>query len=263
MGYFYPEDYGPYASTNVFSHKNNLEPIPANLLKKFFRPFYRKIVNFNTDCLPSIEPGLMLELGCASGSYLHQMARQGWQVEGIEYSTKAAKNARKPGYKVHIGPLETAPAPDQLFDLIVGWMVLEHLHDPIACLKKLREWAKPDTWLVLSVPNAGSVEFTIFKDKWYALQLPNHLFHFTPRTLEKVLKGGGWDVKKIHHQRTLSNLIASMGYVLCDAGFNRLGNKLVDFPGQPGRWHLFLYPLTWLLSKFGQTGRMTVWAKVR
>jgi 2-polyprenyl-3-methyl-5-hydroxy-6-metoxy-1,4-benzoquinol methylase len=204
----------------------------------------------------------MLELGCASGSYLHKMAGKGWQVQGIEFSEKAAQNAINLGYNVHAGPLETAPRPDEPFDLIVGWMVLEHLHDPIGCLKKLREWAKPGAWLVLSVPNAGSLEFSIFKEKWYALQLPTHLHHFTPQTLKLALLAGGWTLEKVHHQRVLSNLIASTGYALRGRGYLNIGRKFIDFPEQAGRWNYLLYPIAWLFGLFGQTGRMTVWAKV-
>jgi 2-polyprenyl-3-methyl-5-hydroxy-6-metoxy-1,4-benzoquinol methylase len=205
----------------------------------------------------------MLEIGCASGAFLHQMAGQGWQVEGIEFSEKAAQAAAQLGYRVHAGPLETAPQPHEPFDLIVGWMVLEHLYDPIGGLQKLRKWAKPDTWLVLSVPNAGALEFRLFKDKWYALQLPTHFNHFTPETLENVLSASGWKLEKVHHQRVLSNLIASAGYVLRDKGYAKLGEKFINFPERAGKWHYVLYPLAWLLSVFGQTGRMTIWARVK
>jgi len=157
--------------------------------------------------------------------------------------------------------LETAPTPKESFDLIVGWMVLEHLHDPIGGLIKLSEWAKPGAWLVLSVPNVESLEFRLFKQRWYPLHLPNHLYHFTPETLEQVLNAGGWSLDAVHHQRVLSNLIASTGYVLRDKGYLRLGRKLINFPSIAGKWNYVIYPLSWLLSIFGQTGRMTVWAR--
>jgi 2-polyprenyl-3-methyl-5-hydroxy-6-metoxy-1,4-benzoquinol methylase len=204
----------------------------------------------------------MLEVGCASGAFMHKMACQGWQVEGIEYSEQAAKAVAQLGYLVHAGPLETAPSPKEPFELIVGWMVLEHLHDPIGGLRKLREWSKHGAWLVLSVPNAASLEFRLFKENLYALHLPNHLYHFTPETLGRVLQAGGWTIEKVHHQRVLSNLIASVGYVLRNKGYVKLGNKLIAFPQKGGRWSYVLYPLGWLLSVFGQTGRMTVWARL-
>ncbi|NLV97504.1 MAG: class I SAM-dependent methyltransferase [Desulfovibrionales bacterium] len=258
IGFYYPDDYGPYLGTQVIHPKLQ----KTTVIKKLLKPIAKAILQFNTNCLPTLVTGSMLEIGCASGSFLHQMAGQGWKVQGIEFSEKAAHAASQLGYLVHCGPLETAPQPEAPLDLIVGWMVLEHLHDPISCLKKLREWAKSGAWLVLSVPNAGSFGFTVFKDKWYDLHLPAHLHHFTPQTLEKVLQAGGWKMKKNFHQRVLNNLIASIGYLLCDSDIKNLGQKFVGFPRQAGKWSLTLYPLAWLLSLFGQTGRMTVWARV-
>lgn len=258
IGFYYPDDYGPYLGTQVRQQQGS-----KSRIKRWLRPLVHRIFNFNTDTLPAIKTGRMLEVGCASGAFLHRMAGRGWQVQGIEFSGKAAQAATQLGYYIHVGPLETAPPPDEPFDLIVGWMVLEHLHHPVACLQKLKKWAKPGAWLVLSIPNGASLEFRLFKEKWYALQLPNHLYHFTPKTLSRVLQAGGWTLEKVHHQRTLSNLIASTGYVLQDRGHSRLGRILADFPERGGRWPYLLYPLTWLLSTLGQTGRMTVWARLK
>ncbi|WP_298272281.1 class I SAM-dependent methyltransferase [Geobacter sp.] len=259
IGFYYPDDYGPYLGTRV----QQTETRQTYGIKKLLKPVLKRLFNFNTDTLPPLSPGRLLEVGCASGAFLHRMAGQGWQVEGIEFSGTAALAATRLGYRVHAGPLETAPEPSQPFDLIVGWMVLEHLHDPIAGLQKLCEWARPGAWLVLSVPNAGSLEFRLFKEKLYALHLPNHLYHFTPETIGRVLQTGGWTLEKVHHQRVLNNLIASTGYLLRERGFTGLGQKLVDFPKQAGKWHYALYPLARVLSAFGQTGRMTIWARKR
>jgi 2-polyprenyl-3-methyl-5-hydroxy-6-metoxy-1,4-benzoquinol methylase len=257
IGLYYPDNYEPYLSSIVNIEKE----APTKGIKQFFKPLVNRIFNSMGTNLPQLQPGKMLEIGCASGSFLHHMARKGWCVEGIEFSEKAAKAAHALGYKVHAGALESALQLEESFDLIVGWMVLEHLHEPVGGLRKLREWAKSEAWLVLSVPNAGSVEFQLFKDKGFALQLPTHLHHFTPKTLEKTLQAGGWKLEKIFHQRTLNNFIGSLGYFLRHRGFIKLGNKLIKFPEQGGLFVYILYPLSWLMSLFGQTGRMTVWAK--
>jgi 2-polyprenyl-3-methyl-5-hydroxy-6-metoxy-1,4-benzoquinol methylase len=256
IGKYYPDDYGPYVGTRVRDARQET----VTKFRKLLKLIFRRIYNSNITNLPVMVPGRLLEIGCASGSFLHHMAGQGWQVQGIEFSEKAAKEASQLGYLVHTGPLETAPKPDEAFDLIVGWMVLEHLYDPVGSLKKLREWSKPTSWLALSVPNAGSLEFRLFKDKWYALQLPTHFHHFTPVTIEKVLSAGGWKLEKVYHQRVLNNLIVSTGYVLRDRGYTSLGQRFINFPAHAGRLMYFLYPLAWLLSFFGQTGRMTIWA---
>jgi 2-polyprenyl-3-methyl-5-hydroxy-6-metoxy-1,4-benzoquinol methylase len=257
IGFYYPDNYGPYLGSvvNLDNQKKH------NSFKQFLKPFVNQIFNFKGTVLPPLKPGNMLEIGCASGSFLHHMAIKGWKVQGIEFSDKAAQMARKLGYKVHTGSLENAPQPDEPFDLIVGWMVLEHLHNPIDSLKKLKEWASPEAWLALSIPNAGSFEFKIFKDKGYALQLPTHLFHFTPQTLEKILLAGGWELEKIYHQRTLSNFIGSIGFVLRDKGYLKAGNWFIKFPERGGLMAYFLFPLAWMFSLIGQTGRMTVLAR--
>ena len=255
MGFFYPDDYGPYLGTQV-SVGAPRQKFLAPLRKRA-----RSLFEFNTMRLPELPPGRMLEIGCASGAFLHQMAAKGWQVEGVEFSPKAAAAARALGYRVHAGSLETAPTPAEPFDLIVGWMVLEHLHDPILALKKLRSWIKPGGWLVLSVPNAGALETRIFRENWYALHLPNHLYHFSRKTIRLVLSAAGWKLDKIHFQRVVFDSIASFGYVLRKVGMSRLGTRLISFPEQPGYWMYALYPIALVAAAIGQTGRMTIWAR--
>lgn len=258
IGLYYPEDYGPYHGTRIRSARQGARPF----WKRLLRPVYQSVFRFNTNALPPLPPGRMLEVGCASGAFLAQMAEEGWQIEGIEFSEQAASHARSAGFKVHSGALEAAPEPQAPYDLVVGWMVIEHLHDPLASLAKMARWTRPGGWLAISVPNAGALDFRLFKGAGYALQVPTHLHHFTPQTLSLLLEKGGWRAEKIFHQRLLSNLFGSIGYMLEDV---RAPQGLVrffkDYPQKAGRWHTILYPLAWALAIFGQTGRMTVWAR--
>lgn len=253
IGHYYPEQYGPHQGTRV-TNRHGADSAWALWIKKVFQ--------FHTNTFPDLIPGRLLEIGCASGAFLHKMALTGWKVEGLEFSETAASSARSLGYPVFSGPLERAPEPSYSYDMIAGWMVLEHLHDPVAALQKLHSWTHKDGWLAVSVPNADSLEFRIFKDRWYALQVPTHLFHYTADTLRKVLQEGGWKTVKVFHQRTLNNLIASSGYWLQDHGiWNWLARSLADYPGKVKYSAYFIYPLALALSLFGQTGRVTVWAK--
>ncbi len=254
IGFYYPDNYGPYQGSKV------LDLNSTSSIKQWSRVFVKWIFDTKSQKMPAIEPSRALEIGCASGAFLHQMACQGWQVEGVEFSEKAALVAKQLGYKVHVGSLEMAPVPEHPVDLIVGWMVLEHLHDPIGCLKKLYNCACPGAWLVLSVPNASPLLLRIFNDKWYDLHLPAHLYHFTPETLAKMLESGGWIVEKVYHQRLLNNLFLSIAYVAEDKGWPRVGRWLRNLTMHPEIFYA-LFPFAWFLSVFGQTGRMTVWAR--
>jgi SAM-dependent methyltransferase len=257
MNFYYPANYGPYLATQANS---------ASALRTSFRSKLKQVITgmfrFNTQVIPRLSPGRMLEVGCASGAYLQQMAGQGWQVEGIEPDTQAATRARQLGYHVYTGSIESAPDPDEVYDIVVAWMVLEHLHEPVTALRKFYNWTSHKGWLVFSVPNTASLEASLFKDAWYALDLPRHLYHFTPSTLECVLGQTGWKIKRILHQRSLSNLFASIGLWLQDHRIdNRFVRWLLKFPEASWRWHQLMYPLAFLFSLFGQTGRITVWAR--
>jgi len=254
IGFYYPDDYGPYVNTIARHQSPRSYSWLATNLRRFF--------NSNTKKLPKISPGRMLEVGCASGLYLNQMSQKGWQVEGIEFSPKASSEARKLGLTVHTCSLEDAPQPHEKYDLVVAWMVVEHLHQPVLAMKKLSDWVTPQGYLVISIPNCASLEFDMFKHNWYALQLPNHLYHFTPESIRKTLEAAGWKIEKIYHHRVLTNLIASLGYTFRDMGWEKVGNKLLSLTENSGVINRILFPLACLFAMFGQTGRMTVWAKV-
>ncbi len=117
--------------------------------------------------------------------------------------------------------------------------------------------------MAVSVPNAAALECKFFKNACYALQLPTHLYHYTPQTLGLVLNKGGWRMESLRHQRVLRNLVSSTGYLLRDKKiFLRSAEFLVNFPERAGmKGKMALYAFAYILSLLGQTGRMTVWAR--
>ena len=199
---YYPSNYAPYHVTCEEVHNS----------KSKVRGWMRHFLSLNTRILPPILLGRMLEIGCSSGSYMEQARLQGWQVDGIEFSDDAASIARSKGFKVQSGSLEKASAPQDKYDLITAWMVLEHLHEPIFALQKLKEWIKPEGYLVASVPVSKSLAKFFFKEYCYDLHLPNHLFHFTPKTLKNVLTNSGWMLERVFWQRNCNTLLWSFEY---------------------------------------------------
>lgn len=257
MGAYYPDEYGPYLGTRVGTAMS-CRP----LWRRAVAATLGRIVDTGGESLPALVPGSLLEIGCASGAFLHRMAARGWQVEGVEPSPAAAAEARSLGYTVHEAPLESIPRGLGPFDLVVGWMVLEHLHEPVHALRRLRESTRPGGWLVASVPNAASWELKVFGERWYALHLPNHLWHPTPRTARATLERAGWSLRRIVFHRDMRNVVGSLGYVARDrGGWPRLAEWLARYP-ERGRWgQWMLLPFAWGLAALGQTGRMTLWAQ--
>ena len=259
IGFYYPEDYRPFITTRVTG-----QPAPPSRLDRdgLWRGRVKKLLKYDAKALPPADCGRLLELGCASGSFLERMQQAGWEVEGIEASATAAQAAREAGYDVQNSTLEAAQDPEKLYDLIIGWMVLGHLHEPVDSLTTLRKWCDRNGWLVLSIPDAGSLEFTLFRDRWYALHLPCHLYHFSRNTLKKMLESTGWKVERTFWHRNPNNTLNSLGYLASDLEAHRVANYLYDIT--EGRRHRYVgVTIGVLLGLLRQSGRMTVWARPR
>jgi SAM-dependent methyltransferase len=134
-------------------------------------------------------PGRLLDVGCATGTFLKGMQSTGnWDLYGVEPSENPARIARERyGLRVQIGTLEQAAFSDGFFDVVTMWDVLEHLHDPAHSLREVYRILKPNGIAVIRVPNGDSWNATLFGRYWAGLDAPRHLHVFTPSTLNALL----------------------------------------------------------------------------
>lgn len=250
IGVYYPDNYAPYLVVD----KSPL--IKRGAVKKIII----SLLGLDARKIPPIAPGEMLELGCASGSFMEEMGNQGWHVQGIEFSDSAAEVARKKGFTVQTSSLENAQKPNQFLDVIVAWMVLEHLHAPVQVLSRLRYWIKPDGYLVASVPDANSLAKKFFKARCYDLHLPNHLYHYTPKTLEVILNNSGWKLERVVWQKNCMTLLSSAEYWAKDFNHIRMLRLIQWLKSSPSAAYIRLV-LGWILGVTRQSGRIEIWAR--
>jgi len=144
--------------------------------------------------------GSLLDVGCASGEFLHAMQQYpGWTLRGVELNDYAAEIARRAyGLDVATGTLEDARFPDCSFDVVTLWDVLEHLHDPLASLKEIQRILKPGGALVARVPNADSWDARLFGPAWAGLEPPRHLYVFGQATLRRAFEKAGLRIKELN-----------------------------------------------------------------
>jgi SAM-dependent methyltransferase len=133
-------------------------------------------------------PGAALEVGCGDGFMLDVLRRRGWQVVGTERTDAAASYARSVlGLEVITGGLQALP-PESRFDLIILFQVLEHVPDTLATLRQCAQLLKPEGILVIGVPNLNSWQARLCGAQWLHLDVPRHLWHFSPSSLSVALK---------------------------------------------------------------------------
>ena len=295
IGQFYPADYGPFRGGTIADCKLQIANCGAtdNREKRSAADprswrWLRRVVlwwidsraapipksdisnlKFEISDLESQIPRRGIELGCSHGAFLAQLRERDWECLGIEPAAEVARIAAERGFDVRVGSLESVVAADPQtfvpshFDAIFAWMVIEHLHEPVATLRLARELLKPGGTLSFSVPNFGCWERRAFGRFWYALQLPTHLQHFTDSSLRRLLQSSGFELVELIHQRNVNNLVGSVGLWLRTT-FPRwsLGERLIRWTDNPSAIGLcLLAPLARLLSLMRQAGRLTVVAR--
>lgn len=138
------------------------------------------------------QSGTLLDLGCSSGVFLESLKGLPWRLYGVELSSDAAEKARlRTGAEVFAGDVAHAPFQPNTFDAITCFDVLEHMHHPREVLVKVREWLKPGGVFYTFLPNIDSAESRIFRSYWCGLELPRHLYHFSPSSLGKLAESVG------------------------------------------------------------------------
>ena len=173
------------------------------------------------------QSGTLLDLGCSSGAFLESLKGQPWRLYGVEISTDAAEKARaRTGAEVFVGDVENAPFQPNSFDAITCFDVLEHMHQARQVLVKVREWLKPGGVFYTFLPNIDSAEARIFRSYWCGLELPRHLYHFTPPSLRKLAESVGLEPLCLTTVRN-SQIEYDVRYV-CDDVLRYLG-----FPRKP------------------------------
>ena len=137
--------------------------------------------------------GRILEPGCGRGEYL-KLLREAAPVEvcGTEYGVAAVSAARAEGLEVERLFFERGDerVPQGPCDGFFTFNYLEHLPDPAAFLRGIRNNLKPGACGIVEVPDFGMMlgksmfsEFTI-----------DHLAYYTPETLQKMLEINGFKV---------------------------------------------------------------------
>jgi len=148
----------------------------------------RMQIDDNVRHLPTT-PGILVDIGCGNGQYLHIAKKLGWETWGVELDPKAAETARNSGAKIIMGGFPDTGLPSQHFDVVTLSHVIEHVHNPIAALQEVFRVLKPGGQVWISTPNLDSLGHARFGSNWRGLEPPRHLVLFTLGSLRKALIG--------------------------------------------------------------------------
>ncbi len=158
------------------------------------------------------EKGTLVDIGSGTGYFADYMNRNGWNVTGIELSEPAREYSISRFGLTVVSPTEISAIKDGSADCVTLWHVLEHLYDPVMWLKEIMRILKDDGKCIVALPNIKSADAGWFGNEWAALDVPRHLWHFSPATLPAFIKRHGFICKEVIPMPLDIYYIATLSY---------------------------------------------------
>lgn len=130
----------------------------------------------------------VLDIGAGTGDFLRMARRRGWRFEGVEPNPMARGLATEKSLKLYRSLTEL---PDQEFQIITLWHVLEHLPDLNVQIPAILDHLKEDGTLFIAVPNFRSWDARYYGSFWAAYDVPRHLWHFSRPAINRIFSHWG------------------------------------------------------------------------
>ena len=147
--------------------------------------------------LPSFQGKKLLEIGSYYGHLLDYARKLGFITTGLDPDPKLAEIARRKfGLEIIDKFLRDAAFPDERFDVVVMFHVIEHFNDPLLELKEINRILKKGGMLVIETPRYDTLWFKILREHERSV-IPEHFTFFSKFSLKQMLEKAGFEIIRI------------------------------------------------------------------
>ncbi|MEY3942103.1 MAG: hypothetical protein RIR07_989 [Bacteroidota bacterium] len=195
-----PDEIGPYYESPAYtSHSDSTSGLFGTLYgwaRSWAARGKVKLIQRSTKA----SKGSLLDYGCGVGVFTAKAERAGWSVHGIELSPTARALAQN---KLRTGSVvaHRAELPEQRYDAVTLFHVLEHLDDPKETLRWIRERLNSGGALIVAVPNWEAPDAKHYGRYWAAWDVPIHYWHFNKAAMARLAQETGWFVEEVKPMR--------------------------------------------------------------
>ena len=171
----------------------------------------------------------VLEIGPGAGTMMKKLKNKGINVIGIEPDTNAANWLKKNvNDKIYNGFFDEIYSNNinkwskEQFDAVIIFHVLEHIHDPIKFLLKIKKTLKPEGKIIIEVPNIKRPYSDT--NKWEDYCDPGHLYYFSFNTLNVILNQSEFEIITM-----TDKIFEPYGNIFCVASNKNPMSKKVNY----------------------------------
>lgn len=200
-----------YKSEDYISHTDTSK----GLINRLYRSVRNYSINQKRKLIEKatgLKNGFLLDVGSGTGHFAAAMKRSGWDVTGLEPDDGAREVAFKQ-HSIKLLPTEELfNLPGKRFKAITLWHVLEHVHELKKYILRFKKLLADNGKLFIAVPNYTSHDANIYQQYWAAYDVPRHLYHFSPHTMQLLMKEFGLkiiDVKPMWFDSFYVSLLSS------------------------------------------------------
>ena len=191
---FYPKNY--YSMSEEFSNEKGIKKkIKIKIFKSALKGgFFYKFISFFTSFtklnffkyIKINKKSKILDVGCGKGSIIYYLNDVGYKKTiGIDTFLDENKIRYLNGATIYKKKLEDL---NEKFDLIFLSHSFEHMEKPLEVLKKLSKLLNKNGCLIINIPIADSYAYKKYKEHWFQLDAPRHLFIHTKKSMEILTK---------------------------------------------------------------------------
>ncbi len=187
----------------------------------------------------------VLVVGCGNGKFMRRLARLGFRPSGIDRDPTGVDQAfhghpAKP--PVHRKPVEALALADESFHGAALPDSLGCLPNPSRTLVEIQRLLKPGGTCLVTVPNAGGLGFSLFRERWELLAPAEILFHFNPKTLAVLSEEAGFRIRARRQMPDAAGWMRTLTRLLEAPVLARLGSmRVLAVP--------FLWAAAWAVSR--------------
>lgn len=183
-----------YQSENYVSHSDTQKGLffkAYHIVRNYMLGKKRDLVIKHS----GVEKGRILDIGTGTGYFPKTMTEANWEAVGIEQDDTTRNYAKEKNSINALSVSDFYNLPEnEKFDAITMWHVLEHVHDLNGYLKKIHNLLTSTGVFAVAVPNHKSFDAGYYQEHWAAWDMPIHLWHFNPKTMQKLMTKNGFIV---------------------------------------------------------------------